>query len=308
MRGIAVVLVLALGCFRTQNRDRDAGPDGGNDGSMDGSADGSLADGAAGDAMLDGACPMLGIYRSCGALCELDCPVARTNCSIAHQACIGEFTEERDPGGCRVSFPHTDGLNAFSSGCRGHKVCAGRSEEPPDADGACVDPSYCEAAAAHGVAHSYCFHHHDQSPYRGEAPAEECPPSTDDLTAFCGMSCPQECPFLRREDDRIPPIYRLEGDRAFDRMCVGVTEERAIGVCSVGSDVCYLPGTTFNNIEMEDYEAFYERPFACLLVHDRVRADVPYGFITTADACRAWVRRYPGAGECYDAAKNPIAP
>ena len=299
-----VGLVMISACFRIQ-QDVDGG-------SADGSVPDATGDAVANDSSSDDAdepgdadCPTLGVYRACGRICEQECPESNY-CSPPHQVCMSARLPFRQ-GSCRAYFPDDDprvGLVRLR-GCYGHEVCVGERDE---GSGRCVDPSYCADALRYGVSHRHCYHHHDQSTYLGEAPLEECPSSPDDLTAFCGMTCPAECPLLRRADGQIPPLFRDLSDDEFDRQCAGVTEERSIGVCTVGPVLCSPPGTSTDNPDMEHFESYYERPFACLLIHDRIRADVPYGFITTRDACLTWVRRYPGAGECYDADKNLIDP
>lgn len=275
-RVVWLLCPLLAGCFlSSRGGDTDALED---DGSV-------IEDGGGHDDGGTDDCPNLGIYPSCDDLCESreECPGAG-RCINSLDICVvpGDW-----PSRCvhDFDFPGSTGSNACSLPSQ---VCLQELEFSPELDDreslhitGCVDHSFCTSPMELHPGHA-CYYS-DLTRVETGPPAEACPANVSERWPFCGL----ECGGCRD----IPEQSGYNG-------CVGLNDERGIGVCARG-DSC-TPGAFI--LDPEKWELFGEpEPIACLVLRDPLTDEYwQWGWPTGAATCRAYRERYPYRFDCRD--------
>jgi hypothetical protein len=151
--------------------------------------------------------------------------------------------------------------------------------------GRCFGIEYCRDVVAAGLGDEIgCFYSDWSEFVDGPPPEPECPPAPDELTPFCGGGCATGgCPFHGGTD----PEWRVS--------CVGVNEERGLGICAFGTTIGCGEDTMSNWCELR-----FGRPCACLRLRLADGELDERGFTTFATSCRAYRERYPGDVECME--------
>lgn len=144
--------------------------------------------------------------------------------------------------------------------------------------GTCLGEQYCREVVETDVP-VRCVYSDGSEYFDGPPPSTVCPSPADDRTPFCGGAC-GACPYLD------PEFYSGE----WATSCVGVNEERELGVCSFGRYAC-TPGQPFAAREC-DGPGRRGVPCACLVLRGPDGTFPEWGFPTFAEPCRAYRDRY----------------
>ncbi len=283
-----VALILVAGCYLHHSSDPlDAEPTDTNTADA-GSADArTIPDGTS----LDG-CALIGSHQPCGILCDRACPDGFA-CHHQSATCIefGDALPARQPTGC--DFPDVVHLARPPRYCRNDQLC-GLTAAPAATGGPCFDRTYCEQAESLGT-RVRCIYSDFTSFERGPMATEPCPVSPIPDLPFCGLACPSvECPLI----DTPPHDYAS---------CVGVTEERSFGLCTVGNYACPPPPFEPSSL-IASAEERIGRPLACAVFRLQSTSTEPYGWITGLEVCRQYKARFPEALDCFDRNQDPVIP
>jgi hypothetical protein len=236
--------------------------------SIDASADGGTMD-------APHPCGERAGHPICGAGCAAECPGGEEV-----MACVEELGVCVYRGGC--TFQDADGF------------------EPPDAI-FCQDGSACEASWVGSYLRGTCYSielcieesldciYYDRTPVVDGPALDEVPCPVDSSADFCGPGCGFErCP------------DSPEGASPFDRTsCIGVNEERAIGVCAYATQSVCTPDFR------DDYcMVYFDEPCACLV--DRGTSPPEWGWLTRQSDCLAYRALYPDDFHCLDTTWSEI--
>ena len=300
MRSLIVgLLVVSSGCF-LRHRNDDEGTD--DPGPTDdppvldgGTTDGPIGTDAGVPTWGDG-CPYVGIYPGCDDLCDgtSDCPGAESDywCNLTYDICVPQerFEDPREQG-CHFNF---GGSNLHG------KTCA-------DPDSVCTfdrsSPSWEAVQSRDGYAGSGCSHislcfaseelqpqlecvYSDLTPVVTGPPEQACPEQPSEDFPFCGTDC-GSCSW---EPDRMPYLG-----------CVGLNDERGVGVCALDFG-CRANDFSLDPANWEGLD-FIREPLACLLLRDPETGEWWEGGWLTAEAsCKAYRELYPDRYDCrnYD--------
>lgn len=253
---------------------------GGDDGGDGGDFDGGDADGAP----VDPRCRPLGGVQRCGPTCP-PCSVDET-CSGIPQVCV-PFATASDPRGSDFcNFQFSEGSTSAQY-CWSNAICATWREQPDGFGGTCLPPEYCTDAREAGLTDIVCRYSDGTTFDAGPPTVDECPPGNP-RTTFCGGPCsPDGCPWTI-------PVTR-PGDYAVS--CIGLSEERGLGVCALGTRKPCERGLNLDLLPWMSTQL--EEPALCLVPREGDElADI--GWVTLADACRGYRDLFPDDFDCVD--------
>ena len=255
---------------------------------------------------------MIGIYRSCGHACDpgclerpgaphLKCPGCGEGvaCFYGGSLCKDESVlpaDEQDDG-CLLRFGDSVGRDGPTRACRyPDEVCVSHRKRVPNTApnedryaGSCLNPSYCEPATEF-YPNSTCFYA-DLSPVDDGASQRGVSGTRFGDVPFCGLECPR-C-----------PIQRPDGE-PFASSCVGLNEERGVGLCTAPLR-CH-EGSQFTDPSREWDERFGES-LACLVVRDPVTEELwDWGWVTGVEPCKQYRALYPDRFDCRNSDWDPL--
>lgn len=283
---IASIAMGCPGCYLSHER-IDAGPDATVD-TLDEPADAARVDMATdGGPMIDAAsCQRIDGFRRCDFACPAMCSGADGRCDYSAQVCRRDFPEQ--------------GVGCFTESFS-DRYCIGgdwycvtnTAVSVPDAgpftytfSGTCMPIDFCRDAPAAGM--NVACVYSDGLPFVDGPPAGSCPPTVDPMARPCGGACGSElCP-----------------DQEF---CMGVSEERAFGVCASGAlcaqELVGMPGG--NDLSLQSCSLVTGESCACLVPtpqHLDVTGRFERGWAVPSAACRAYASSFPGQARCVDPA------
>lgn len=161
-------------------------------------------------------------------------------------------------------------------------------EERSSGGGICLGTDYCREAYAAGLTDVACVYSDWTEFVDGPPEVEACPPAPDELAPFCGAACSEDgCPYHN---------HGLWGGE-WHFSCVGVNEERGLGICAFGGRNGCAEGSPGYAATCE---AFYGRPCACLRQRLGDGTLDERGFVTMASSCLAYRAMYPSGVECMN--------
>jgi hypothetical protein len=246
-----------------------------------------------------GSCPTLGGYRRCGEACPVECP--RDEGQFCHEwtGVCREFPpnaieEPRGHDGCSLGMDgDVVGDVPHARYCWSGGICAIRAvtlDDPSYLNGLCLGEAYCREVPFTELGNRCVYS--DGTPYvDGPPEVESCPPATDERTPFCGGPC-GACPYWDPG-----PFYNAE----WKVSCVGISEARGLGVCTMSPYAC-RPGGGLA-VACENPTLHWSAPCACLLLRQPDGSFNDWGFTTFESSCRAYRDLYPGEVECMEPAE-----
>lgn len=277
MRADALIVVAAVataGCYGAHVPPSDAG---------------QLRDAPAGDAA---ACAPIGGYDRCG--CSPVCEPFAYGCRRGLGVCLPGGPSDRAPY-CRYGIDRFDATDENERVyCWNGQVCAVPPVAAAAIDGFCVDEVFCDAAAAEGF-DVECVWSDGTRRVHGPPRLAACPDSADPNVPFCGGPC-GECPLLE---------YPAGYVHNWELSCIGLSDDRGHGVCTLGSNFTCRPGRSaaavagapFPSLSLED-----AGPYACLVFREPALSPelASGGWATLRSSCVAYRERFPDAVECMD--------
>jgi hypothetical protein len=267
---------LLVGCFEGHDRPEDGGP----------------------PPDADGDPCRLGIHTACTPGCP-PCP-SSAYCDLLTQVCDEwNAVGEQDRGGCWYFDRRADvGGGETYEFCANGWICATDTTRRPARGerllGRCVHPSYCAESRDFGIELTCVYS--DFSVYV-DGPPEVAPEDCEGghpQGGLCGPSCTNGgCPYTLP-----PPPYDFPS--TWGVSCVGVTEDRGLGACSIGGKLCRADHDPLANLEW-----LFGEDFSCLNLRLPGGAWDTEGWPVFADTCRLYADRYPDDARCLGGDLRP---
>lgn len=266
---IAVGAAFVSGCYQTVS-----GPDGG--ASADGASDGDTIAPDASDS-----CHLAGLLR-CGSACPAQTCPSGQGCTTTG------FCVPADQAGCNFRTTGTEDAMHDTRGCGDGEVCwFDHTTTPTDGEGSmsCRPPELCLLGADLVGEHS-CFWP-DATPVNYIPPRNDCPIFTTHPEGMCGNDlCAR-----RMWGDCFQPTTG-----GTDSVCVGLSDQRGFGLCSVVSGVCDGSEgadfyTSFGSLVGETITCMRTLPPAATTTSN-------FGWWVPRAACDRYAAHFPGQVEC----------
>ena len=297
MRYLLVCLVFAAGCsdsfVANDGGPADTGGDLGHDG---GPQDSGVRDLGTYDGSDD--CSEVGGYRPCDERCPQPCESPAT--------CLDEI------GLCVVapSIGSQEACNFTAVGVvpRHGKFCS-RSGGPCLVDrgsgsggtegwqGFCLGADVCLDAEGRGL--PFTCRYSDGSVVVTGPPSDTCPPAVTDAP-FCGGSCGTLA-------GGCPDTSGMFGTNV-SPSCIGLSDERAHGVCVYNEYDCEEIWTNFGAdglaVILDACRSNYGAPCVCMQL--AAGPEGPLSYFANGEACVRYRAQYPGSVECLDATHTPL--
>lgn len=280
--------LLSSGCFLFNTTSDDGGPA---DATVEaGTVDAAMTfDGAVGDGsttMDAGECAWLGETRLCSPFCAEPCPPMQ-GCSTARAFC---FPGDSDPRGdetqCAVD------LEFGNPYCyRGARLCAVDERSRPDEAswvGACVSQEYCRWVLGESSLDHIRCRYSEGTAFVNGPPDEPCGVGAAERSPFCGGRCGDTCP---------------ESFLAETPACVGISETRGFGVCTLAAYHRCSPNAIDGGASQLDYceRAAGGPDCVCMVLSPVELPDYSdRGWGVARQSCVAYRSRFPDNVRCYD--------
>lgn len=255
----------------------------------------AAVDALAPDAPTAATCDLVaGSYHKCGPDCSYTCTTADGPCDVAVGVCVPTPTIRTSTGSAdhaeRCDFNAArGGLDYCSTGypCAATLPLGSGCTWPstPDAPafcGTCVPQDLCLAARDAGLDSFACVWS-DGTPVVTGSPPGACPPSVDAQQPFCGGSCGLV---------NCPPV---------PGRCVGVSDQRAFGLCETGIGRCQEddPTATEQSLRFCTGGIGHGSPCRCLyLMPQASAAGHRGGIVVLPHVCEAYQAAFPANVEC----------
>ena len=298
MRVVIITFALALlsGCNCGETHSPDAGMDAPRPPPVDSAIDGAVDTRFPIDFVGDAGCERIHGYRVCGERCLAPCTASEGRCLTSLGVCFG-------PRGTGYGCDYTRWGGSY---CGDGRICApvtGEFDIPEASDdglqGACIDADFCADLPTLGLGSSQCQYSDGTMFVTGPPALDVCPPSNPALQ-FCGGPC-------------AGVICPEEGGAFLNRNCLGVSDNRAFGVCGRSDGLNCRQGWSFNGPLLEYCRSRIGKTGApdeaCGCIVPRPQAeglDAEMGWPVPLSVCRTYRDLNPGHADCVDADWNPV--